>query len=384
MATTHGRRWEPHRIRSGTGAKHVFSCTCSEPECGWTGTFESYQNLPDEVVSKKFQHFGWLLGRTNAHNICKRCIEKRAGVQPKNELANVFRVVENGVVVRTSQELRAKAANEIIEDISRHSPKQSPESESPKPASGMGLNLEQTLDLIQALKGINENMGLIASELGNVRAALELQAEQTYDMVKKSSNQTKALTMIGPLIARTTEAVRSGFATQQQTLNNLVTGQRETLAVLRAAPPLVPTERRDEPKQAQQMPSDEATPARLPQRSNIPMLKAALQGPKNPAVSIYSNLAKTGRQAGRKWYTTIRVSRELWDAANLDNQDRVVVTQDGDLIRLSKPINGHDGIKVKKLSDMVAIIQVSHLGDINTKDLCASVENGSLTFHRAQ
>jgi hypothetical protein len=385
MAIPHGRRWEPRRIRFGNGSKNIFSCTCSK--CGWIGTFDSLQNLPDEVVSKKFSHFGWLLGRSNAHNICKRCLSGQAGVQPKNELANVFRVVENGVPVPPSKELRARVAKEIVKHdtakradlddiINRHFPKKPLEesvSETETETETVA-NPEISGDLLDTLKGIRENMGLIASELGNVRAALELQAEQTSYMVANTSNQIKALTILGPLIAKTTEAVGSGFADQQQFLLDMLKK--------------LPSPSRPEPQ---------IEPQPEPSHSNISLLKKVLKEPRQythspkkavkgrteSEVSIYSNAVKTGSSAGRKWSTTIRVSRDLWDAADLNGQERVVVTQKNGSIKVSKPKHGDIGIKVKKLSEMVAVLQVSTLGDINTKDMSASVGNGSLTLRPA-
>lgn len=374
-----GRRWEPQRIRAGNGSKNVFSCKCSR--CEWVGTFDSYPNLPDEMVSKKFQHFGWLLGRTNAHNICKKCLNGQAGVQAKNELANVFRVIENGSPVQPSRELRAEAASEIIKEdeaseakiddiLARHfGPKPLPKSEAPMvaPSGGgqtyipMGLNLEQTLDLIHALQGLNENIKLVASELGNVRAALELQAEQTSELVRTSSNQVKALTMIGPLIAKTTEAVTSGFSE------------------LKIASPPTPEPIPAVQAEAPEPPAEEA-PAL--QSNNITVLKTALKqrrAKSDGKVSIYSSPAKTGPQAGRKWYTTIRISRELWNAAKLST-DRVVVSHDGDSIKVSTPSEEGHGVKVSTISDVAAILKVSNLGDINSKEIKTSIGNGSLNF----
>lgn len=89
---------------AGYGHRFRFPVRCCK--CGTEKVFEASKALPDQVVSKKFKSWGWLIGRNRAYDICPRCL----GVSFENKLAERFKVTKDDVPVPTRAEVVAKAA----------------------------------------------------------------------------------------------------------------------------------------------------------------------------------------------------------------------------------------------------------------------------------
>lgn len=95
-----GRQFPYHVTRIGsTASKYFTPIQCCK--CGTEKVFESFKALPDEVISKRFKQWGWLLGRNRSHDYCPRCL----GVTPENKLAQKFRVTKQAVAVLTPSEV---------------------------------------------------------------------------------------------------------------------------------------------------------------------------------------------------------------------------------------------------------------------------------------
>ena len=105
-----GRQFPYHVTRIGSTASKYFTpvhcCKCEAEK-----VFESFKALPDEVISKRFKQWGWLLGRTRSHDYCPRCL----GVSPANKLAQKFRVTKQAVAVLTPFEVVDQVATKKIE-----------------------------------------------------------------------------------------------------------------------------------------------------------------------------------------------------------------------------------------------------------------------------
>ena len=105
-----GRQFPYQVTRIGsTASKYFTPVNCCK--CGSEKVFESFKALPDEVISKRFKQWGWLLGRTRSHDYCPRCL----GVSPANKLAQKFRVTKQAVAVLTPFEVVDQVATKKIE-----------------------------------------------------------------------------------------------------------------------------------------------------------------------------------------------------------------------------------------------------------------------------
>lgn len=110
MTNGNARQFPYHVTRIGnTASKYFTPVRCCK--CGTEKVFESFKCLPDEIISKRFKQWGWLLGRNRAHDICPRCL----GVSPENKLAQKFRVTKEAVAVLTPAEVVDQAATKKIE-----------------------------------------------------------------------------------------------------------------------------------------------------------------------------------------------------------------------------------------------------------------------------
>lgn len=105
-----GRLFPYHVTRIGNQATKYFTpVQCCK--CGAEKVFESFKALPDEVISKRFKQWGWLIGRNRSHDICPKCL----GVTPENKLAEKFRVTRQAVAVPTPAEVVEQVATKKID-----------------------------------------------------------------------------------------------------------------------------------------------------------------------------------------------------------------------------------------------------------------------------
>lgn len=100
-----GRLFPYHVTRIGNQATKYFTPVhCCK--CGTEKVFESFKALPDEVISKRYKQWGWLIGRNRSHDICPRCL----GITPENKLAEKFRVTRQAVAVPTPADIVEQVA----------------------------------------------------------------------------------------------------------------------------------------------------------------------------------------------------------------------------------------------------------------------------------
>lgn len=104
-----GRQFPYHVTRIGNQATKYFTPVhCCK--CGTEKVFEAFKALPDEVISKRFKQWGWLIGRNRSHDICPRCL----GITPENKLAEKFRVTRQAVAVPTPADIVEQVATKKL------------------------------------------------------------------------------------------------------------------------------------------------------------------------------------------------------------------------------------------------------------------------------
>lgn len=235
------RDFTPRTVRSGNGVRYIFPIHCSK--CGWDFDFEHPTNFPDQVINKKLQRLGWLLGKNRRDDMCPRCV----GVSPENRLANKFRVISSdNKPVETPKEKAHAAAQELFKRdqetsnvLARHFP--SPTSEEPEEDTRdmaqaptnfviqQGLSLQQTLELSSALTGIHESMKAQTKELGNLSAALELLTSTMDRVATQNAQMSSAIGMVVPALVRQTEGITGQMDRLSDHITGAVDGLKEAL-----------------------------------------------------------------------------------------------------------------------------------------------------------
>ena len=64
-----------------------------------------------------------------------------------------------------------------------------------------------------------------------------------------------------------------------------------------------------------------------------------------------------------RFYTTIRLPREVWDRAGFGPDDRLVLDWSGKTLRIERAAEG--GVKPKSIGDAAVILQTWKLGNLN-------------------
>lgn len=358
------------RHRQENGTRHYFGVTCHQ--CQHRDSVTSSAELPDQVVRKKFQQKGWLLGRTRESDWCPDCLK----IGPENRLADRFKVTDGktGQTVPSAQDKLRLAAEEQFQRTARTDDLltrfMTPSREDTAPETPMsaapqqvivqqGLSLQQTIDLTTALTGINKNVGAMASEIGNLSAAVQLLAEQNASLLTHLHKQTNAIAQIVPAFARSSEGIAGSLQELRETITNLPLMRAPELP---AAPP--PPEPAAPPCAAvplsvlagQDFVVEEVTVETSQEVARTGKPTAGLE-PDQVTVSNYTSKGK--------FYTNIRVGNGLFQEAGFAEDDRFVLERDPDVVVIRKARSGEKGVGLKHRNSRSAEFQSTRLGDLS-------------------
>jgi hypothetical protein len=181
------REFPVHTTRMGDNVAHYrFPVKCHQ--CGFEKEFISVRALPDTVVRKKFQQWGWVLGRNRSYDVCPRCI----GVENVNKLAIKYKVNRAGISLKTPAEIAgiAQATRDQVGEqtdslIAKHFPpveslkETAREHEAPAVESldfdpMVTLRKTELLGMEYRLFKMDEELSIVLDRLDNIGSAMEL------------------------------------------------------------------------------------------------------------------------------------------------------------------------------------------------------------------
>jgi hypothetical protein len=91
-----------------------------------------------------------------------------------------------------------------------------------------------------------------------------------------------------------------------------------------------------------------------------PVLVSSIVDPKRPS----------------RFYTSIRLSRDLWDRSGFGASDRLQIDWTGEILSIARVTEG--GVKPKKVGDKVVVLQSWRLGDLNFAQAAVAAEPDGL------
>ncbi len=360
------RQFEPQITRTGGApSRYRFTARCST--CHKIDTYEASKPTADEVVKGYFKDRGWLLGRDRSYDLCPACLAKPRKAAEPSPIHEGQRH-RSPAAANHSDRLTAPAdqrSRDTADILARHLGK--PEAlaaevfrpkplQAPRPSV---LDMPRQAGSIPALSPeVEQALTGMAADLKSLRSTMELMAEQVSKLVAFGGQQTEAIAQLVPLMIQSAEGISGSVR------------EAITAAQTFAPPTVVPLAQHpvsaggDHSEQQQDVSSE----PKAAQTSRAPTKRirrlAKTEGPARKAASAQV-VVKSIPDAKRpdRFYTTIRLSRELWDRSGFGPDDRIQIDWKLKTMSINRVSDG--GVKPKTIGDAVVVLQSWRLGDIN-------------------
>jgi hypothetical protein len=372
------RQFEPQITRSGGApSRYRFTARCSG--CHTTDTYEASKPAGDELVKGYFKERGWLLGRSRSYDLCPACLAKPRGPQQRHMLPESAHRSDGSTAPaerrsRDTADILARHLSKpeaLAAEVFRPKPVQAPRPSAPDaprqtaPAPALSPEIEQ------ALTGM-------AADLKSLHSILELMAEQMDKLVALGSQQIEATARLAPLMAQSADGISGGL--------------RDVVSAIQTIPSSSPPV--GEPAKTEEPLTREADPVG-PQEPDIspepePLAVAGAKGrsrqkrqpqqteDQTPKIASMPVLVKSIPDAKRadRFYTSIRLPRELWDKAGFGPNDRLLLGWSGKALTIERATEG--GVKPKLISEASVVLQSWKLGNLNLDQPKVTGANASL------
>lgn len=381
------RQFEPQITRSGGApSQYRFTVRCSQ--CHKVDTYEASKTTRDEAVKGYFKARGWLLGRERSDDLCSGCLAHPRSVEPPRRDGDAHWAIP---VSASGQPGRSATSDKRSQDtadiLARHLGKPQalaaevfrPKEVQPARPSAPEVARQPVQppalppEVEQALTGM-------AADLKGLRSAMDLMAEQMGKLVALGGQQIDAIAGLAPLVVQSAEGITYGLREVVSTVGS-IPGILPPVAEppATAEQPTLQPETIDDHDQAT---SSEPEPhmkrkaerhLKQGQRSK----RREEQARKTASAPIVVKSIPDAKRSDR-FYTTIRLPREMWDQAGFGSDDRLVLDWSGKTLRIERAAVG--GVKPKSIGVAAVILQTWKLGNLNFDQPKVSTNAASLRF----
>ncbi|WP_246389379.1 hypothetical protein [Microvirga mediterraneensis] len=375
------RQFEPQITRiGGAPSKYRFTARCSG--CHKTDTYESSTAVGDDVVKGYFKDRGWLLARDRAHDLCPTCLARPHKAQQPRQRNEVRR--HRSPDPTNSPDRSTPAADKRSRDISdilaRHLGKPDALAEevfrpklvqAPRPPAA---DVPQQVAPAPALSPEVEHalMG-IAAELKDLRFTMGLMAEQMGKLVSLGTQQIDAIARLTPLVMQSAEGISGSLREVASAIQCIPTVSTPASAALKLPaeaagveepPALQPNllqgvdQAADPGTESAPIAAEAKTPSKQSQRPTRNVALALHVGSAHVVVKSIPDAKRSDR-----FYTIIRLPRELWDQAGFGPEDRLLLDWSGKALTIERATDG--GVKPKAIGGTSVVLQSWKLGNLN-------------------
>jgi hypothetical protein len=385
------RQFEPQITRTGGApSKYRFTARCSG--CHKTDSYEASKPAGDELVKGYFKERGWLLGRNRTYDLCPACLAKPRNVQqprPSNdagsqrspEAANPSGGVSAPVDKRSrdTADILARHLGKpeaLAAEVFRPKPVQAPRPSAPEapPQTGSAPTLSGEVE---------QTLTAMAAELKSLRSTMEGMAEQMSKLVALGGQQMEALAQLAPLMVQSADGIAGGL--------------RDVVSAIQSIPSASPPER--EPSKAEEPLRREAEPVerQSPELGSEPEPQKPSRAKERSRAGLRPETEARVRHTGSatlvvksipdakrsdRFYTSIRLPRDLWDQAGFGPDDRLLLDWSGKTLTIERVAEG--GVKPKAIGSTSVVLQSWKLGNLNLDQLRVTGADGSLRLTRGR
>jgi hypothetical protein len=359
------RQFEPQITRSGGApSKYRFTVRCSD--CANTDTYEASRPTNNDAVRGYFKDRGWLLGRAASFDLCPACLarphhaqelppasqrhETKALDKRRRDTADILARHLGKPEALAAEVFRPKEAKSI----------QSPAPQAPKSTPAPSPQIEQTLS------------GM-AADLKGLRSAVELMADQMSQLVAVGSRQIEALASLPPAITQSAEGLSNGLRQVARAIQAVPPLLQPVADQVSTAEPIAGT------IQTQAVEVEPASAAEMAAHKPSRQIKGRQQTKDEPVVSEPADIVVKSiadAKGTNRFYTSIRLPRELWDRVGFGSDDRLLLDWSGSVLSIDRAVEG--GVKPKAVGSRSVVLQSWKLGNVNLDKPRFTGTSGSL------
>jgi hypothetical protein len=359
------RQFEPQITRSG-GAPSKFRFTIRCSECASADTYETSRPTSNDTVKGYFNERGWLLGRAPSFDVCSVCLARPHHTPAMKSTAPRREARASDKRHQETADILARhlgKPEELAAEVFRPKEAKPPQSSAPKVPQPTHPTPTLSPEVEQALTEM-------AADLKGLRSAVELIAEQVSKLVTLEGQQIEGIARLAPLVVQSAEGISGS-------VREVVTAV-QTLSPL-SATPLTQSVSADEAHQERHQ--DVSSDPALVQAPDAPVKRTRrsgkIEGPARKVVSAQA-VVKSIPDAKRpdRFYTTIRLPRELWDRAGFGPEDRIQIDWKKKVLSITRVVDG--GVKPKSIGDAVVVLQSWRLGDLTFDPAKVTAGDGTL------
>jgi len=363
------RQFEPQITRSGGApSKYRFTVRCSD--CANADTYEASRPTSDDAVRGYFKDRGWLLGRAASFDLCPACLARPRQAQTTQPVSQPREAKALDKRHRDTADILARHLGKpeaLAAEVFR--PKEATPIQSPAPQAPQPTQSTPALspEIEQALSGM-------AADLKSLRAAVELVADQMGKLIILGGQQIEAVARLAPALLQSAEGLSGSL---RQVASAVQTGPHPTLPAVDVQPEPETALGMEETTRAGGSEPAAATRPEVQQSSRRVRGKRLAEDKSDHVRSapvIIRSIADSKRSD--RYYTSIRLPRNLWDQSGFGPDDRLLLDWSGNALSIERAAEG--GVKPKSIGDATVVLQSWKLGNINFDQLKVAAVNGSL------
>ncbi|MBL0407306.1 hypothetical protein JKG68_25610 [Microvirga aerilata] len=375
------RQFEPQITRTGGApSKYRFTARCSG--CHKTDTYEASRPAGDELVKGYFKDRGWLLGRDRAYDLCPACLATPRAVQKSrpSKDAGPRRSPDTTTPSSGVSPPADKRSRDTADILARHLGK--PEAlaaevfrpkpmQTPRPS---GSEVPPQTGSAPALsREVEQALAAMAAELKDLHSTMDLMAKQMGKLVALGGQQIEAIARLAPLMVQSADGIAGGL--------------REVVSAIQFLPSASPPKREAEPVEQEDPELSPEPEPRKPSRAKE-RVRAGLRPAKIEACVRRTGSApivvKSIPDAKRsdRFYTSIRLPRDLWDQAGFSPEDRLLLDWSGKALAIERATEG--GVKPKAIGGTSVVLQSWKLGNLNFDHPKVTETDGGLRLTRGR
>jgi hypothetical protein len=362
------RQFEPQITRSGGApSKYRFTLRCSK--CTSADTYEAAKAVSNDALKGYFSDRGWLLGRAASFDVCPACLARpghaqdRQAAPARHNTKSTDKRYQDTADILTRHLGRPK---DLATEVFRPAPAKPAESSAPKP-------LQQTLSTPALSPEVEQNLISMAADMKGLRSAVEVLAGEVSKLVALGGHQIEALANLPSILAQSTEGLSDGLRHVARAIQSVQHLPRPSTAEQSV------TDADAKPEQTQAVETKSAPASQLevhelpPQARGKRKAKGRAGQSASAAVLVKSIADANGKD---RFYTSIRMPRELWDSAGFTSEDRLLLDWSGRALSIERAAEG--GVKPKAIGGTSVVLQSWKLGNVNFDQPKVTNGDGSL------
>ncbi|MFC1459436.1 hypothetical protein ACETIH_22610 [Microvirga arabica] len=380
------RQFEPQITRTG-GAPSTYRFTARCSTCPKTDTYEASRPASDDLVKGYFKERGWLLGRDRAYDLCPACLSKpreERQPRPSNDVGPQRSPEAANPPSRPSApaDKRSRDTADILArhlgkpealaaEVFRPKPVQPPRPSAPEASPQTGSAPILSREVEQALTGM-------AAELRDLRSTMEGMAEQMSKLVALGGQQIEAIARLAPLMVQSADGIAGGLRDVVSAIRSIPSASPPELEPLKAEEPLTPeTEpvEQQDPELSSAPEFRKASQAKEHSRAGLRRTETEAQVRHTGSAAIVVKSIPDAKRSDR-FYTSIRLPRDLWDQAGFGPDDRLLLDWSGKTLTIERVAEG--GVKPKAVGSTSVVLQSWKLGNLNFAQPKIAGADGSL------